>query len=188
MQVSGAALYQSYLNNGFPNPVNSFSSPKDLSKNQIQNSVLSAADISQQQAIQSEVQRLKTQEQKVMAHERAHQSAGGQYAGAANYQYTVGPDGKRYITGGEVQIDISPENTPSATITKMEQVKRAALAPADPSGQDRNVAATADGIKAQAKQEQARENNEAASTGYNQSGNYNLAVKQQSINFVSIFG
>ena len=55
----------------------------------------------------------------------------------------MGPDGKRYIAGGEVPIDMSSGTTPEETIAKMSQVRRAALAPADPSPQDNAVAAAA---------------------------------------------
>jgi hypothetical protein len=45
--------------------------------------------------------------------------------------------------GGEVPIDVSDASTPSATIQKMETVRRAALAPADPSSADIQIAAEA---------------------------------------------
>ncbi len=75
----------------------------------------------------------------------------GVVMGGANYQYEHGPDGKMYAVGGEVKIDTSKENTPQATISKMQKVKRAALAPAQPSAQDRSVAAKADRIEAEAR-------------------------------------
>ncbi len=93
--------------------------------------------------LQMEVERLKRIEQKVVAHEMAHKVVGGRYTGAPSYHYTRGPDGKLYITGGEVPIDVSEEDTPEETIQKMEVVRRAALAPADPSPQDLAVAQTA---------------------------------------------
>ncbi|MBF0267172.1 MAG: hypothetical protein HQL44_01135 [Alphaproteobacteria bacterium] len=96
------------------------------------------------------VAKLKQREAEVLAHEQAHKAAGGAYAGSPNYTTTQGPDGRRYITGGEVSIDISAEDTPEETIRKMEQIKRAALAPGDPSSQDRAVAMQAEAIKAQA--------------------------------------
>jgi len=99
------------------------------------------------------VERLKQTEEKVKAHEAAHKSAGGNLASSASYSYTQGPDGRSYITGGEVQIDMSPGKTPQETISKMQQVIRAALAPADPSGQDRAVAAQAGSQMAQAQQQ-----------------------------------
>jgi len=99
------------------------------------------------------VERLKRTEEKVKAHEAAHKAAGGNLASSASYSYTQGPDGRSYITGGEVQIDMSSGRTPQETISKMQQVIRAALAPADPSGQDRAVAAQAASQMAQAQQE-----------------------------------
>jgi len=111
----------------------------------------------EKQKIQQEVQRLKAQEEKVKAHEAAHKSAGGQYASAATYSYRPGPDGRSYIVGGEVQIDMSPGRTPQETIAKMQVVQRAAMAPGDPSGQDRAVAAQAAAMAAQAQQEQLKQ-------------------------------
>lgn len=109
---------------------------------------------SEQQRIQQQVQQLKVQEEKVKAHEAAHKAAGGQYASSATYSYRPGPDGRSYIVGGEVQIDMSPGRTPQETIAKMQIVQRAAMAPGDPSGQDRAVAAQAAAQAAQALQEQ----------------------------------
>jgi hypothetical protein len=88
----------------------------------------------------------------VKAHEQAHMSAGGGLVrGGASYQYQKGPDGQMYAVGGEVEIDISPvSGNPDGTIAKMEQVKKAALAPSDPSGQDRQVAVIATQIESQA--------------------------------------
>ena len=89
------------------------------------------------------VQKLSARDQEVRNHERAHKSAGGQYAGAISYAYQKGPDGKQYAIGGEVPIDVSPEASPEATIQKMNIVIGAALAPAEPSGQDQAVARAA---------------------------------------------
>jgi len=87
---------------------------------------------------------LKKRDQQVRQHEMAHLIAGGQYVrGGPNYVYEVGPDGRRYAVGGDVSIDTSPERDPRATLRKMLTVERAALAPANPSAQDRAVAAKA---------------------------------------------
>ena len=92
----------------------------------------------------AELLELKARDQQVRRHEAAHMAAGGPYIrGGPTYSYRVGPDGKRYAVGGEVSIDTSPEQDPRQTIAKMRVVERAALAPADPSGQDRMVAAKA---------------------------------------------
>ncbi|MCO4786334.1 putative metalloprotease CJM1_0395 family protein [Marinomonas atlantica] len=90
---------------------------------------------------QQEVNDMKARDEEVRIHEQAHASTGGQYAGSPSYSYEQGPDGKRYVTDGEVSIDVSPiANDPQATIEKMRQVYRAALAPAEPSSADRSVA------------------------------------------------
>lgn len=106
------------------------------------------------------VAKLKQREAEVLAHEQAHKMAGGAHAGTPSYTTTQGPDGRRYITGGEVSIDVSAENDPESTIRKMEQIKRAAMAPTDPSAQDRAVAQQAEAIKAQAEAELAQQRQE----------------------------
>lgn len=99
------------------------------------------------------VEQLKLREKKVIAHELAHKVVGGPYAGAVHYTYTRGPDGGYYITGGEVSIDVSPEADPEATIRKMQIVRAAALAPADPSPQDIAVAQRATSLEVKARME-----------------------------------
>jgi hypothetical protein len=97
---------------------------------------------------------LKKRDAEVRRHEQAHAAAGGQHAGAPSYKYTTGPDGQQYATGGEVSIDTAAvPGDPKATIDKMAQVKRAALAPGEPSPQDRAVAAQADATRAKAQAE-----------------------------------
>lgn len=96
-------------------------------------------------AERDQVAELRARDAEVRRHEEAHARVGGQYAGQPSYTYQTGPDGKRYAIGGEVAIDVAPvPDDPKATIAKMAIVKRAALAPAEPSGQDRRVAALAD--------------------------------------------
>jgi hypothetical protein len=105
-----------------------------------------------------QVAELKKRDTEVKAHEQAHMAAGGGLVqSGASYQYQNGPDGKQYAVGGEVKIDLSPERTPEATIRKMQQVRRAALAPAQPSGTDRSVAAQAAQIEAQARMERTQQ-------------------------------
>lgn len=97
---------------------------------------------------------LKARDREVRAHEAAHQAVGGQYAGSISYVYERGPDGAQYAVGGEVSIDTSPvQGDPQATIEKMRTVRAAALAPAEPSPQDRAVAAEAMQLMLQAQSE-----------------------------------
>jgi hypothetical protein len=61
-----------------------------------------------------------------------------------SFTYERGPDGAQYAVGGEVSIDVGPvQGDPEATIEKMRVVRAAAMAPAQPSAQDRAVAAQA---------------------------------------------
>ncbi|WP_415920324.1 putative metalloprotease CJM1_0395 family protein [Tateyamaria sp. SN6-1] len=108
-----------------------------------------ATDLTEAQ--QRVVRELAARDGEVRRHEQAHAAVGGRYASAPSYTYEVGPDGKRYAVGGEVQIDTAPvDGDPEATILKMEVVKAAALAPAEPSSADRQVAAFADALRMQA--------------------------------------
>lgn len=100
------------------------------------------------------VEELKKRDEHVRQHEQSHLAAAGGHArGGPTYSYTQGPDGKRYAVGGEVSIDISKGRTPEETIQKARTVRAAALAPADPSGQDRSVAAAATKMETEARRE-----------------------------------
>lgn len=122
-----------------------------------------ARERQQQQSEQREVETLKQRDQEVRAHEQAHASAGGQYAGSPQFDFQRGPDGQRYAVDGQVSIDISSESTPEATIRKMQQVRTAALAPAEPSPQDLQVAAEASRIAFDARNEIAKERKQSVS-------------------------
>ena len=116
---------------------------------------LSNADRKLTEDDQREVRKLKRRDQEVRRHEQAHKAAAGSHAaGGPSFEYTTGPDGKRYAVGGEVNIDTSEiSGDPQATIAKMQQIRRAANAPANPSSQDRAIAAKAAGIERQAQAE-----------------------------------
>lgn len=108
---------------------------------------------------QKQVEELKARDTEVKAHEQAHIAAGGSYVrGGARYDYQTGPDGKKYAVGGEVSIDTSAvEGDPQATINKAQVILKAALAPAEPSGQDKAVASQARQMMASARKELMRE-------------------------------
>ncbi len=106
-----------------------------------------------------EVEELERRDKEVKQHEAAHLAAAGRFATSApHYEWQLGPDGEKYAVGGEVGIDTAKvQNDPEATIRKMEQVKRAAMAPASPSGQDYRVAAKAESTANRARAELAKE-------------------------------
>ncbi len=113
----------------------------------------SAAKQQQQQDLKV-VSELATRDREVRAHEQTHASVGGAFAGSPSYTMEQGPNGVSYAVGGEVSISTSAiSGDPEATMRKADTVRRAALAPADPSAQDRSVAAQATQIKIQAQVE-----------------------------------
>lgn len=108
---------------------------------------MAGADATNQQLDPRELeqlQQLRQRDREVRAHEQAHVAVAGRYArGGPSYTLQKGPDGNSYAVGGKVNVDLSRENTPQATLTKMQTIKRAALAPANPSPADRQVASRA---------------------------------------------
>lgn len=108
-----------------------------------------------------QIRELQATDRKVRAHEQAHAAVGGNLTGAPTYVFERGPDGVNYAVAGEVSV-ASPvvPGDPEKTLRQAEQVQRAALAPADPSPQDRRAAADAARIAAQARLELARQGGE----------------------------
>ncbi len=113
---------------------------------------------------QRQVQQLQEVDRKVRAHEQAHLAVGGDLVrGGATFSYQTGPDNQRYAVAGEVSIDASPGRTPKETIPKAQQIRAAALAPADPSAQDQSVAARATRMESEARIELAVQQREELS-------------------------
>lgn len=110
----------------------------------------------------AQVRELKARDREVRAHEAAHMAAGAGMTSGASFTYQRGPDGVNYAIGGEVGISTAKGRTPEETIDKARQIRAAALAPADPSGQDRAVAAAATAMEQEARAEMAREESAAA--------------------------
>ena len=104
----------------------------------------------EEQRIVSELQAADTN---VRAHEAAHMAAGGGLTSPASYTYERGPDNKMYAVAGEVGISTSQGNTPQESLNKAQTIRRAALAPADPSPQDLKVAAQAASMEMSARAE-----------------------------------
>ncbi len=120
------------------------------------NSAKSASGLTEEE--QAVVREMKQTDAKVRAHELAHLAAGGQFASGPSYEYDKGPDGGLYVVAGEVHIDTSPvPGDPAATVAKANQIRAAALAPADPSAQDRSVANAATQMAAKASVEASKQ-------------------------------
>ena len=128
-------------------------------------------------AIKSQLNALRARDQEVRAHELAHASAaGGLSKGGPSFDYQRGPDGQLYAVGGEVQIDTSGvPGDPEATLEKAIQIQQAALAPAQPSAQDRSVAIAAAAMAAQARAEL---NNQNTDTPESATHNFNTQAQE----------
>ena len=136
-----------------PSHVHTFSSPNLLQKPGVPEETTNR--LKQGTEAQAEIAKLKKRDQEVRSHEQAHiAAAGGLARGGASFSFQRGPDGKQYAIGGEVNIDTSPvSGNPQATVRKAQQIRAAALAPANPSAQDRAVAASASALEAEAQRE-----------------------------------
>lgn len=157
-------------NEGKPNPLNTDKEPK-LRKTG--NKGPGSLELTSEE--KAKVEELKARDAAVRTHEQAHVMAGGRYIiRRAQFNHVIGPDGKLYAVGGEVQIDTSEvPDDPEATIQKAQAVRRAALAPGDPSAADLQVAAKATQMEFEARMELAQQRTEEAleqAEEYNQEG------------------
>ena len=85
--------------------------------------------------IKNEIERLQSWEDYVKSHELAHGSVGGSSVGSSSYVYTYGPDGKKYIQGGQVSVYI-PKSLDEASIASLKRLKMAPGASKDMSMKD----------------------------------------------------
>ncbi|HMB15078.1 MAG TPA: putative metalloprotease CJM1_0395 family protein [Pelovirga sp.] len=138
-----------------PQPEESQEKPNPEQEQRQSSSVVDKLEFSREAL---EIRDLQMRDREVRAHEAAHAAAGGSYAGAPAYDYERGPDGRTYAVGGSVSIDISPiPGDPQATLQKAQQVRAAALAPAQPSAQDMKVAQQAQALAIEARGEISQE-------------------------------
>jgi len=157
LSVSSSSLLQSHAN------VKAFS--ERLDSNRLKESQNTSKDNSpvadsektkpnSNEELLKQLQSLKNRDREVRAHELAHASVGGQYASGAHFTYQKGSDGVLYAVAGEVSISTSAvPDDPRATLEKAQIIQRAALAPANPSAQDRSVAASASALAQKARVE-----------------------------------
>lgn len=111
-----------------------------------------------------ELRELKQRDREVRQHEQTHAAMGGSYASSPSYEFQRGPDGRQYAVGGQVNIDITPiPGDPQATLQKMQIVRRAAMAPTQPSAADRQVAQEAANRAREAQSEIRQEQRESSS-------------------------
>lgn len=141
---------------------------------------------------EQEIKELRKRDAEVKKHEQAHKAAAGSYyVSGPHFEYKVGPDGHRYAVGGNVKVDTSEiSGDPEATIKKARQIRRSALAPADPSAQDRQVAAEAARLELKASQELAKQRSEEVQANLEQqstkTADADLTVTDQKISDISL--
>lgn len=131
-----------------------YSPNQDAERDRVTGGAQDKSTSQQEQELQEQrqINELATRDREVRAHEQAHASVGGQYAGSPTYSFERGPNGVNYAVGGEVSIDTSPvPNDPEATLRKAQVIRAAASAPAEPSPQDRRVAAQAASLENEAR-------------------------------------
>ena len=143
-----------------------------LTHNRIQNDKKNKMELTDSE--KKQIEKLKTRDREVRIHENQHKMAAGQYARGVTYTYQTGPDNQRYAIGGEALLDTSTiPNEPEKTIGKMKQIKRSALAPAEPSSKDRQIAAMAEREIVRQQKIIQKEKNENLIESYSQSSNIN---------------
>ena len=133
---------------------------------------------------QRQLQQLKQRDREVRAHEQAHLRVGRDLVrGGASFSYQQGPDGNQYAVAGEVRIDTSGvPNDPEATEDKAYHIRETALAPTQPSNQDRAVASMASRMAQEARTEIQRLQRAEADQAYQQTASASTSGQGSLIN------
>ncbi len=149
----------------FNSPTVQINSPVDSSQTRRVNDVSRTSNVSAEDKEKEAAEKLKVKQDEVIlrqlrdrdrevrAHEGAHVAAGAELVrGGPSFTLQRGPDGRSYAIGGEVQLDVSAvADDPEATLIKAARIRGAALAPAEPSSQDRRVASNANQLASRAR-------------------------------------
>jgi hypothetical protein len=83
---------------------------------------------------------LKKLERDLMGREMDQARVGGGVTGKGRHVVETGPDGERYVTGGDTSPSIIRGGSPEQELARAHSARRAALAPASPSSKDLAVA------------------------------------------------
>jgi hypothetical protein len=104
---------------------------------------------------------LRVQETQIRSRELARTTVAAAYAEPPRFEYTEGPDGRRYITGGNAEIDTSSGTSAEQNMAKARAMRAAAMASGDAARQDQAVEAAASRLESEARDELAQERSEA---------------------------
>lgn len=116
------------------------------------------SETSEDIAIKNKISQLEIREQAIINHEKTHRSVGGNLASSATYVYTNGPDGKQYISGGQVDMKMPSGGSLVNLLSGLKRIKSAATAVGNPSSTDLHTAANASAIEASVLKEIALKN------------------------------
>lgn len=100
----------------------------------------------QERQIKAQIDEMRAWENHVKKHELAHALVGGADIGTVSYVYTYGPDGRKYIQGGQVSVHI-PGGLDPVSISKLQRLKKATGASHDMSTKDMTSAAVISAIE-----------------------------------------
>jgi len=143
-QTAQSAIEQAVNHSEQPKQPDTTVADRQQVDNRVEERIESRKERAELHADQQQIAALKQRDREVKDHEQAHRAVGGKYAGAMSLQYERGPDGVNYAVAGEVQINMSRSaDNPEADLIRAQQIRQAALAPAEPSVQDRYVALNA---------------------------------------------
>lgn len=93
---------------------------------------------------QRELRELRETDRQVRRQQRIHATMAGSTAPTgAEYEFSVGPDGRRYAVSGDVRIQLSSGDNPEESIRLAKEAYRAATVPRTPDARDRSIAAEA---------------------------------------------
>lgn len=110
-----------------------------------------------------EIEQLRQREAEVRRKKLSKKIAAGNTADHVVYEYSIGPDGKRYAVSGHVVFDTSEEDTPQETLKKARTLMQAAVISPNSSQSDIHIARKADELAKKAQKELIKENIEKLS-------------------------
>ena len=96
---------------------------------------------------QFEVSELKEHESSIVSHVQAHISSGGTIVSLPSYVYTTSKSGIRFISSGDVTFKMFKITEHQSTqLDRAKTIEKAALAPINPTPQDRSVSILAQAL------------------------------------------
>lgn len=106
-------------------------------------------------AEEKKLQQLAARDAEVRAHEASHaRAAGADAVSGIDFDYTTGPDGQMYATGGRIHLNIQPvPGNPAATMARASRLVNAATGVENPSVADLSAAADARQMRLEAARE-----------------------------------